>query len=160
MKRIVQLLLLALVVSTVGIWVFGQLKTRNASTASEAPAQDTVTVVETSSVVVVTYFTTDQRCESCREIEMLTQRTVEERFTEQAREGKLQFRTLNLDRPENAHFATAYGMSFKTVVISTTVGGEERSWQKMDDVWKLLGKDDAFMAYVGNGISQALDTDL
>jgi hypothetical protein len=160
MKRIIQLLLLALVVTAIGVWASGQTKARKAITPPEAPVQDTVAVAENPPVVLVTYFTTDQRCESCREIEALTWRTVGERFAEQVNEGKLQFRTLNLDRPENAHFAKDYGMSFKTVVISTMAGGEERSWQKMDDVWKLLGKNEVFMDYVGSGISQALGADL
>ncbi len=104
---------------------------------------------------MVTYFTTDVRCDSCRKIESWTKETVETRFAKELEIGRVQFRIQNTDRPENAHFIKEYELVFKTVVISRN-DPEGNVWQKMDKVWELLGDQNEFGNYLAKAIGEAL----
>ncbi len=161
MKKIGQILLLLLVVGSLGYWGWGRFIAQE-----ERPGP----IVESDSVsgiekltekhrVVVTYFTTDVRCDSCRKIEVLTREAVENGFPEQLQDGEVSFRIRNVDDTENAHFITEYELSFKTVVISKTFGDEDCSWKKMDDVWKLLNDPDAFDTYISTAVGESMAPD-
>lgn len=104
-------------------------------------------------MVVVTYFMTDVRCKSCRKIEALTRQTLQNRFANELADGSVQFRTINIDRPENAHYIDSYELSFKTVVVSDMNGDAEARWVRMDNVWQLLGKPDKFEQYIADAVS-------
>jgi hypothetical protein len=124
-----------------------------ASTAVWAGSDPAAPAVENRHVVVVTYFMTDVRCKSCRKIEALTRQTLQNRFANELADGSLQFRTINIDRPENAHYIDSYELSFKTVVVSDMNGDAEARWVRMDNVWQLLGKPDKFEQYIADAVS-------
>ena len=153
MKNIARSLLLALVLIGIGYWAWGKFAAPT-EPASSGPA---TTAESMAHEVVVTYFTTDVRCESCQTIESLTRQTVEERFGEELAAGKVQFAIHNIDKPENKHFNEEYELAFKTVVISDRNKGEERSWKKMDEVWDLVDKPEEFKNYLATEIRACLD---
>jgi hypothetical protein len=153
MKNIARSLLLALVLIGLGYWAWGKFAGPAAPQPAESPAAANTMAHE----VVVTYFTTDVRCESCQAIESLTRQTVEKRFGDELAAGKVRFAIHNIDQPENKHFTEEYELSFKTVVISDRNRGEERSWKKMDDVWILIDEPEEFMNYLASEIRACLD---
>lgn len=108
--------------------------------------------------IVVTYFTTDVRCVSCRKIEALTAETIEERFEEERSNGTVVFETKNFDREENKHFIKDYNLSFKTVVISSADSARGHDWKRMDDVWKLIDDPQEFKDYLESGIRGMIKT--
>ncbi|MFP4542143.1 MAG: nitrophenyl compound nitroreductase subunit ArsF family protein [Opitutales bacterium] len=156
MKKALQFALLLLVALAVGVWAWDRFAPASPeavlAVAPAAPADDAA-----AHVVRVTYFTSDVRCPTCRTIEELTHRTIAERFDAEVEAGTLVFNTRNLDEPGNAHFAEDYELSFKTVVVSHRVGGEERAWAKFDDVWSHANDPEAFMLYLEHGIRAYLD---
>ncbi len=156
MRKLLQIVLLAFVASGIGYWAWDKFTpSAHASTVdAPAPAQEATS----NHVVVVTYFTTDVRCKSCLNIEKLTRQTIETKFANEAASGLVRLDIRNIDQPENAHFAGDYDLSFKTVVISDQWSGTERSWQKMDDVWKHLSEPNAFTAYLSEAIEQKLSS--
>jgi hypothetical protein len=107
--------------------------------------------------VVVTYFTTDVRCPSCRKIEDLTRASVESGFADALASGRLVFRSLNTDRPENRHFVDDYNLVSKTVIVSRRVGGRESGWKNLQDVWMKLSSPGDFEAYVRGAIEESLE---
>ena len=153
MRKILQsaLLIFALSAIAYSIWSRGnddseQLTSATPATTEPAPHAQ----------VLVTYFTTDVRCTSCLKIEALTQAAVEESFATELASGRVRFQTLNLDRPENEHFASDYDIAFKTVVVSEEKSGEVLRWEKRDDVWKLLDESDAFKVYIAAPVREFL----
>lgn len=162
MKRLAQFLLLGLVVVAVGSWAWQHIGPTSPSVDSAVTSPigsetiPTPIAAQRHDAVVVTYFTSNVRCRSCRAIEELTRRTVEERFAKASADGRVVFQALNIDQPENRHFASDYQLSFKTVVVSQYKDGVERSWQKMDDVWRLFDEPEAFMAYLSEAIEEEL----
>jgi hypothetical protein len=168
MKKIIQTLLLIFVMGGLAVAVFNRSPQDDEEKGSTVEAKLDTSVIESSSPsqttqnpenrspVVVTYFTSDVRCASCRKIEALTRRTVEERFALDLARGGIRFETLNIDKPENKHFIQDYELAFKTVVISYSMNDETFEWKKMDDVWKLLNAPDKFMDYLSVPIAEAL----
>jgi len=107
-------------------------------------------------VVTVTYFTTNARCPSCLKIEELARRAVETRFAEQLGEGRLEFRIINVDQPGNRHFIDDYQLVSKSVVVAKTLNGREESWVNLQDIWLLLGNEQALMDYVAQAVDAYL----
>jgi hypothetical protein len=158
--RIVQFVLLALVAAGIGAWAwrsFGPQSAPGAAAAAEGGAEPGAAAVpEPSGCVLVTYFTSDQRCPTCLKIEKLTREAVEQGFAGELAGGQLRFRTVNFDRPEHRHYAKDYGLAFKTVVVSDRRGGGEAKWEKFDKVWDLVDEPDAFAAYLREGVRRFL----
>jgi len=159
MKRILQISLLMVV--AVGIF-YAVLKNRNnnsisAQNTSEATTDEAIQGEASTKEpdIIVTYFTTDVRCKSCRAIEAMTREIVEQQFANELENGDLHFQVKNIDRSENKHFIDDYQLSFKTVVISSMKDGKEIHFSKMDKVWELLDNPDEFSDYMKYGISES-----
>jgi hypothetical protein len=147
---ILRIALLGLALVGIGNWAvraFGPGTAVAAAPAAAAPAHE----------VVVTYFTTDQRCPTCLKIEKLTREAVDGGFSAALASGELRFQTVNFDRPENQHFAKDYDMSFKTVVIAERRDGKEIRWEKFDEVWDFVDQPAAFHAYLRKGVQRFLN---
>jgi len=163
MKIIAKTLLLALAFAGLAYWAWGKIA--GPGDASEPVASEEAAAPSSSpeAPVVVTYFNSDVRCSTCVEIESLTRRAVEERFSDSLSKGQIAFQVLNMDKKENAHFVDDYELAFKTVVIrgDTQVRGEGDAetiepWVKMDEVWSLTAKPDEFIDYLAAEISRRL----
>jgi len=102
--------------------------------------------------VVVTYFTTNVRCPSCRKIEKMTKSLVEKQFAPDLAAGRVVVRVVNTDEPENKHFIETYKIVSKTVVVSRRAGGTEAEWKNLQDVWLKFSDAAAFDAYVSGPI--------
>ncbi len=151
-KFLMRWILLAIVVGSVVFYVVQQSATRvgqTNATPSPSPAA-------TAAAVVVTYFTTDVRCESCRKIEALSRQAIEEGFPQELASGAVVFRVLNTDRQENKHFVVDYEIANKTVIVSHQVDGRETEWVNRQDVWLLLDEPDEFLSYVREPVKRYL----
>ena len=145
----VRILVLLIALIGIGAWAwknFGQ---------QPQPAAET-TVQSADHVIVVTYFTSDQRCKTCLKIEELTHNAITQGFADELAQHKIVFQTINFDRPENKHYTKDYALAFKTVVVSERKKGKEINWSKFDKVWQLHSTPDAFIAYLQDGIRKHL----
>ncbi len=136
------------------------------ATHSSAPATAVAAVAEVqspqpqpgaASTIVVSYFHTTARCASCLRIEDLTAHTVTTRFGVALAGKRLVWRTVNIDEPENAHFAKDYSLHTKSVVVSEMKDGREVRWKNLDQVWPLLRDQEAFTQYVEKEIKAFLE---
>lgn len=133
----------------------------NPSTATDSSAEGDVDPgpVAPAHQVLVTYFTTDQRCPTCLKIEKQAKAAVESAFARQLASGEVRFETKNFDRDDNKDLIRRYDLSFKTVVISNRRNGREVDWAKFDKVWDLVGDPEAFAAYLQEGIRKHLKSE-
>jgi hypothetical protein len=175
-KSAVRWILLVVVFGSVAVYAFRGRSDRSGSSTTTAPkttapkttasnttapntaapnttaaAKDAVTAA-----VVVTYFTTDVRCKSCRTIESLSRQAIDEGFPDEVSRGSVVFRVLNTDRPENEHFVDDYEITNKTVIVSHLTDGKESEWINRQDVWLLLNEPDKFLAYVREPVNRFL----
>lgn len=152
-KSILRWSLLLVVFGSLGIYALQQ--TGNKAAAATAPTLHDVGKAE----VVVTYFTTDVRCTSCLTIEELSRRAIEEGFPAEVGDGRVVFRVLNTDRPENAAYKDHYELANKTVIVSHQANGREVEWSNRQDVWLLLDEPEPFFAYVRAPVRDYLGKD-
>ena len=160
MKKFLQVSLLTFVFGSIAYSLWSRIGEAREPGHTASPVWSTAKAKDPAdaTTVVVTYFTTDARCDSCLTIEKRARAIVDEQFAEEVKAGRVRFQTLNLDRPENKHFARDYNMAFKTVVVSLEASGEVLRWEKRDDVWKLLNAPEQFNSYVAASIRDLLDT--
>lgn len=106
---------------------------------------------------VVFYFHGKFRCPTCLKIEQLSARTVREAFEEQMGRGFLEWKAVDIDRPENQHFSADFDLSSPTLVVARFEGAEVRAFQKLDKVWELVeGDERKFETYVFGEIDRFL----
>lgn len=140
-RKLTTSLLLVLVFGSLGVFAWRESRpSADASTGDQAE--------HTTAAVLVTYFTTDVRCESCRTIEALARRAVAEGFPTELAAGEVAFRVVNTDRPEHRHFVDHYEITNKTVVVSHQRDGREVDWTGRQDVWLHFDEPATFFDYV------------
>jgi len=98
--------------------------------------------------LLVYYFHGNTRCWTCRTIEAFTKEAVETAFGPELESGEVEMRVVNVEAPGNEHFVDDYQLATRSVVLVDVVGGEERRWQRLDDVWRLVNDKASFMEYV------------
>jgi hypothetical protein len=154
MQRILKFALLGL--AGVGCWAAVQ----QARQVADLPAvrQEVVTTQPgvTPDVIQVTYFSSDVRCATCVRIERLAKECVERNFAPELQDGRIAFRTVNLDGPGNEHFVQDYRLVSKTVIVSDLAQGSEVRWENLQDVWTKQKDEQAFEAYVVDAVRRHL----
>ncbi len=111
---------------------------------------------QAASKTVVYYFHGNQRCRTCKKIEALTKKTLEEGFAAQLKDGSMEVQVVNVDQAENEHFVTDYELAVRSVVLSKLDGGKETNWRRLDKVWQLVHDEAVFAAYLREEIGLLL----
>lgn len=154
MKRALTILLTSFALITLGMAI---QKTRHqpAAPAATIGVQDAAL---TGHRIIVTYFTSNVRCESCRRIEQWTRQTVESDFSAEIARGEVIFRVLSIDEPAGRAFVQPYQIAFKTVIVSDRLDGKETAFTNLDRVWELVFDEADFHRYIRDGIRRYLPT--
>ncbi|MBN2185088.1 MAG: hypothetical protein JW746_07140 [Candidatus Krumholzibacteriota bacterium] len=101
--------------------------------------------------VVAYYFHGNQRCATCRKIEALSKEAIETGFADELREGRLEWRAVNVEDPVNEHYIEEFQLATRSVVLERITGGERQGIKKLDRVWELVHEDrENFLAYIQN----------
>ena len=101
-----------------------------------------------ASVFYATYYHGNVRCPTCMKIEAYSKETIETRFADEIKAGKVAFRMVNYDEKGNEHFKKDYGLSAQSLIVSEVKAGKELRWANLEKVWDLTYDKDKFMAYV------------
>ena len=106
--------------------------------------------------VTVYYFHGDVRCPPCHKLEDYAREAVETGFAEELGSQMVQWKAVNVDQPQNAHFVKDYQLITKSVILSETVDGKEAAWQNLDKIWDLVGNKDVYMDYIRTSLRNFL----
>ncbi len=98
--------------------------------------------------VVAYYFHATVRCVTCRTIESYSREAVEQAFAKELKDGKLEWKLVNIQLPENRHFIREYQLYTRSLVIVKVRGGKQVEWRNLEKVWELLGDKAEFLRYV------------
>ncbi len=97
----------------------------------------------------VYYFHPTLRCESCLRIEAWSHIAVERGFAEELKAGSLEWQVFNFEDKENVALAKLFGVEGSTLVVVQVLAGKPERWKALDDVWYLVGGEQApFLEYV------------
>jgi hypothetical protein len=106
--------------------------------------------------VVAYYFHVTARCTTCRTIQAYTEEALKVGFTGALASGDLEFRPVNIQRPENRHFVQDYKLYARSVVIARFSDGRQTEWKNLENVWDLIESKPAFVSYVRRQVREYL----
>jgi hypothetical protein len=105
--------------------------------------------------IEVFLFHNTQRCISCINIGKFAKQTIDNSFSEELNSGKIVFREINIDLPENYQLAEKFQASGSSLFINTIRGGKDYIEQDLK-VWRLVGNEVEFESYFKEKIANML----
>jgi hypothetical protein len=158
-KTILTAVLLTFVVASAAYFVFTETtrEKRPAHLAEESRADPSATTTtDAGSKLVVYYFHATRRCWTCKTIEAFSEEAIRTGFAEQLESGEMEWRTVNIDKPENRHFVDDFQLATRTVVLVRVVDGVNKEWKRLDRVWELVRDKPAFVDYIWDNTNEFL----
>ena len=126
--------------------------------AGKITASETVAEIPSEEVKIVAYyFHGTFRCPSCTKIENWSYEAIKNSFPTALEEGKLLWRPVNVEKPENKHFVEQYNLFTKSLIITEVKGGKQTRWKNLNKVWELLRNQEKFFSYVTEEVRSFLE---
>jgi len=165
-RKGVTILLLLFVGVSLAYFIGGEAMQRREASREETntgagetrlPSTESEGALDASGTVVVYYFHGNRRCNTCRTIESYTEEAVQSGFPEELGSGQVEWRAVNVDRPENRHFVNDFQLSTRTVVFVDTRNGNQEKWIKLEKVWDLVHNRVEFFDYIQGNLVDFLE---
>lgn len=153
-KNFIRLALFAFVFVSIGFLLGREVTVRRQAPASGLQSATPVAPVAAGDKVVVYYLHTTFRCVTCNEIERLAKTLVETEFADDLAAGRIEWREANYQQDES--LAERYQLASSCVVVVNLQAGEEKDFQRLDDVWTRYQDPADFNEYVGAAIRKYL----
>ena len=154
-KTVIRLALLLFVIAA-GFYLVVDKSDQPAATDSVAATETTSPSAEGDQVIVY-YFHGEQRCPTCLKIEALSSEAVQTGFAGELDEGRVVWKVVNYEKPENAHFVQEFELYTKSLIVVKTVNGKMVEWKNLPEIWELVNDDAAFIKYVKGEVSAYLN---
>ena len=148
-KKWLTALLLLFVVASVAFVIVREARSGSAVPAAVAPEAGTVPAG--ADALTVYYFHGNQRCMTCNKIEELAKAAIQGKFAAEIADGRVAFRSVNVEEPANEHFIKDFELASRTVVMAK--GG---AYEKFDAVWTLVRDPQKFTGYIQDGAAKML----
>ena len=99
--------------------------------------------------IQVFLFHATQRCTTCIAIGKLAEKTVNQNFSAELKSGKIEFREINIDLPENKELAVKFKATGSALFINNIYDGQDHI---KDDarVWQLTSNEQSFISYLSD----------
>ncbi len=125
--------------------------------AGESAGQGVTVETKEKPRYIAYYFYTSQRCGACYRIEEWAETAIKNHFRQEIENGRLDWRTVNVDKPENKHFIKDFNLYTKSVVIVEQKDGETMRWKNLEKVWRLLRNEEKYADYVSDEIRSFME---
>jgi len=107
--------------------------------------------------VVAYYFHGNLRCRTCRTIEAYSEEGIRSEFADELASGRLVWRVVNVEEPENEHFANDFELVTRSLVLAEYQDGEVTRWENLKQVWQLVRDKERFLDYVRKSTREFLE---
>jgi len=105
--------------------------------------------------IEVVHFHATQQCGSCIAVGELALKTIKERFPDEFKNGKILFKEINTESPENREIVMKYKARGSSLFINGIKDGKD--YIKEDaTVWRLISNETQFINYFENKLKQLL----
>ncbi len=150
-RRLLTAALLLFVAASVATFVGKEL--HNRPVAGNPPAVASPGIPRPGSQVVAYYFVGKVRCSSCRRIEQISRKTIEDAFPQELADGRLRFLVVNVDQPENRRYVEEYRLESSSLVLAEMRDGKPAGWKTLPDVWTLVEDPPKLVTYVRSEVA-------
>jgi len=106
--------------------------------------------------LMVYYFHGNTRCPTCEAIESRTHATLQADFSSHLANGELVWKTVNYEKSGAADLVTKFEIQMPVVVLARMHDGEIGEWNRLDQVWGLVGDKTAFSRYIHKEVQKML----
>ncbi len=155
-KKIIIGVIVIAVLGVIMIMTKNNNRQSGASVAGEIVNKTQISDVKSSAdKIEIYYFHRTQRCYSCNTLSQYVQETIEQKFSEEIKNGKIEFREINVDLPENKEVALKFQASGSSLFINT-IRDKRDDINQDTDVWRLLSNKSQFENYLTNKINLLL----
>ena len=100
--------------------------------------------------VIAYYFHGDFRCVTCNNMENYSKEAIQANFQEDLDSGKIEFKTINVEKSPNEHFAKDYNLYTKSLILSLVKDGKEIKSKNLDKIWEYSRDKQKFITYVSS----------
>lgn len=152
---------IVIVLLTIGFYVTKSKATDSSKPVTASPpvtntanTSAPMSVVPADKVEVANFFGT-QRCVSCLTIGRLSKKTIEEKFADEVKSGKIVFREINGELPENEAMVQKYQARGSSLFINAIRGNEE-DISEDTTVWRLVNDEEEFVTYLEEKLNTLL----
>ena len=122
--------------------------------AKQNISTDNASLAPADKIIVANFFGT-QRCPSCLTIGKLTKKTLEEKFASELESGKIVFKEINGELPENREIVTKYQARGSSLFVNA-IRGESDDIQEDTTVWRLVNNEAEYISYFENKLNTLL----
>ncbi len=99
--------------------------------------------------IQVFLFYNTQRCYSCVTIGKYVKETVEQNFQKELNSGKIEFKEINIDLPENKELANKFKAAGSSLFLNPIIDGRDNI-KEDTQVWRLVSNEQAFIGYLSD----------
>jgi len=103
---------------------------------------------DSNNKVIAYYFHGTNRCATCLTIERYSREAIEKYFSQEIREGTLEFKPLNVDEPENCYYIQDYQLYTRSLVLALYKDDKQLKWKNLSEVWAYVKDKERFYQYV------------
>jgi hypothetical protein len=125
----------------------------NNPTPPEITEPETPTEINRVNVV---YFHRTNRCHSCTYAEEQIRYTLESYFSDEMESGMVTFQSVDVQNPDNSEIIEKCG-AYTSQLFIITITGDSEHIKHVEEIWKLIGKDEDFSNLVEDKITDALE---
>ena len=132
-----------------------ELASSGASGQTKSSKKTEVQESKPAEKVQVYAFYSTARCYACITMGQYAKATVEESFQPELESGKIEFREINVDLPENREVAKKFKAAGSALFLNAIIDGEDNIKEEAQ-AWRLLGDQKAFADYLSKKINSLL----
>ena len=107
--------------------------------------------------VIAYYFHGTNRCTTCRTIERYSKEAIDRYFAQELKNGKLDFKPINVDEPENRHYIQDYQLYTRSLVLALYNDNILLKWKSLSEVWSYVSDKEKFYQYVKDETERFLE---
>lgn len=130
----------------VGFLIFASSKSESKINLEEEKPKEEVNLKPAEKVQVFV-FHSNNRCYSCVTMGEYAEATIEESFQNEIKEGKVEFKEINVDLPENKEVAQKFEATGSSIFINTIIDGEDNIKEETQ-LWRMLSDKEKFSQYL------------
>ena len=128
----------------------------NASVESAGSNASEAQVAKPAEKIQVFVFHSTNRCYSCVLLGQLTKKTVEQKFPDELKSGKIEFKEINVDLPQNKEVVAKFKAVGSSLFINPIIDGQDNIEADVQ-VWRLVSNEQGFISYLSEKIKGFLD---
>lgn len=106
-------------------------------------------------IIEVVHFHGTQQCSSCIAVGKYAKQTIEDKFPDEVKSGKIVFKEINAELPENQAIVTKYQARGSSLFVNA-IRGEKDTIAEDTTVWRLVNSESQYITYFEGKLNSLL----